>query len=334
MKSTPSFVLAALSAALLAGCGGSGGDDSGGTSQPTAVAINSGNQTDVARATVAGGMTVALAGGGANNATGGAAAARVAALGRAAIASFGRVGRESIAGAGRHAAGSSSSTDNCGVSGSITSTFNDNDGNGAMSVGDSVTIVYNACHDTATSSVSGTVSVTVTSVSGSTFSATANVQNVQATDQGLSSTVNGQFTISDNETATQDDETLTIGSNGLTVSVQSTSFTDTLTFASGMHIETVYDNASGDTRLSLNGGMSSNKLAGSLTLTTVQPVVQLAADAYPSSGQVRAVGANGSALLMTVLNTTQVQLQLDADGNGSYEATSTANWSTLIGQQG
>ena len=220
------------------------------------------------------------------------------------------------------------------MSGTITTTLNDNDNSSSVSVGDSATIVYNACHDSATSSVSGTISVTITSVSGNSFSATANVQNVQATDQGLSSTVNGQFTLSDDETDTQDDETLAIGSGGLTVSVQCTSYTDTLTFASGMHIETVYDSVSGDTRLSLNGGLSSSKLAGSLTLTTVQPVVQHATDAYPSSGQVRAVGANGSALLMTVLNTTQVQLQLDADGNGSYEASSTANWSTLIGQQG
>ncbi|HEX7690092.1 MAG TPA: hypothetical protein VF453_20465, partial [Burkholderiaceae bacterium] len=69
MKFTPSFVLAAVSAALLAACGGSGGDGSGGSSQPAAVAISSGNQTDVARATVSGGMTVSLAGGGANGAS-------------------------------------------------------------------------------------------------------------------------------------------------------------------------------------------------------------------------------------------------------------------------
>jgi hypothetical protein len=35
-------------------------------------------------------------------------------------------------------------------------------------------------------------------------------------------------------------------------------------------------------------------------------------------------------LLMTVLNATSVQEQLDADDDGTYESTTTVAWSTLI----
>jgi hypothetical protein len=330
MKSTPSFVLAALSASLLAACGGSGGGDAG-TAQSSAVVVTSGNQTDVARASVAGGMAMSLGGGGANqtNAPILAGGLRAAGLGRAAIESL-----RHAAGTDRRTAGSSSVVVACNVSGNVTSTFADNNNDGALSVGDAATIVYNDCRDSASTSVTGTLVVTLTSVSGNDFVATADLQNVHATDQGLTSSVNGQFTLSETTPGSQTVTALTIGAGGLVASVQSTSYTDSITFASGMRIQTVYDASTADTSLRMDGGFSSSRLGGDLTLTTVQPLVEHMNDTNPSSGQVRAVGANNGAVLMTVLNATQVQLQLDADGDGSYEGSTTMNWSTLIGQAG
>ncbi|HEX7640333.1 MAG TPA: hypothetical protein VF457_18220, partial [Burkholderiaceae bacterium] len=242
--------------------------------------------------------------------------------------------RATAAGVGREVSATSTNTSPCGVSGNVASTLNDSDNSGTLTVGDSVTVVYNACHDSATSSVSGSITASVTSISDTGFVATASLDNVQATDQGVSSSVSGRFTLSETDTSLQSDEVLTIGSTGLAMSVQSTAYADTITFSDGMRLETLYDNGNGDTSLRMDGGLTSSKLGGALTLTTVQPVVQHASDAYPSSGQVRAVGAANSTLLMTVLNAVQVQLQLDADGNGSYESTTTTDWSTLIGQQG
>jgi hypothetical protein len=58
--------------------------------------------------------------------------------------------------------------------------------------------------------------------------------------------------------------------------------------------------------------------------------VQQAADAYPSQGQLLITGASGSTLLVTALNSTQVQLQVDANGDGTVDSTTTATWASLI----
>jgi hypothetical protein len=46
---------------------------------------------------------------------------------------------------------------------------------------------------------------------------------------------------------------------------------------------------------------------------------------------IKAQGLHGT-LLMTVMNATTVQLQLDADGDGTYENTTTTPWTSLVPQ--
>ncbi len=49
-------------------------------------------------------------------------------------------------------------------------------------------------------------------------------------------------------------------------------------------------------------------------------------DQFPSSGQIIITGASGSKARLTVINNTQYDLDVDADGDGFYETHTTENW--------
>lgn len=333
MKSIVHTLVATSVLALLAACGGDGGDS---PNHPTSapVAITATNQTDVARASINGGLAVALAQG---SLGGGASPASVtdrshatgAALGRVMHAVLGQ--RKGVASAGAHAAAVSTDTSACADGGSFTTTFDDKDGNGQVSGGDVITAVFAQCRDTATLTISGTVAITVSGTPTATqFSANAQFQQVSVADLGATSTIDGQVGITEVDTSTRSDSTLTVGSAGLTVGVASSSYTDTLVFDAGTAFAAGLDITSGDATVTTNGGFSSQRLAGHVAIATVTPLFEAAADAYPSSGVVRITGASGSKLLLTVLSNTQVQLQLDANGDGTYEGTDVVAWATLV----
>lgn len=82
-------------------------------------------------------------------------------------------------------------------------------------------------------------------------------------------------------------------------------------------------------QVSLNGAFTASSIGGRIIVATVQPVTQLGTDAYPSSGQLTVTGAAGTWLRVTALSATQVQLELDANGDGTYEGSGVFTWSTL-----
>jgi len=124
--------------------------------------------------------------------------------------------------------------------------------------------------------------------------------------------------------------TLSVGSGGLTASTASSGYNDSVSFASGFAILTDEATSGASTSVSLSGTMSAQSLGGSITISTPQPLVQLSTDNYPSAGQVIVTGATGSAVRATVLDNTQVRVELDANGDGTYESTATVAWTTLI----
>ena len=69
---------------------------------------------------------------------------------------------------------------------------------------------------------------------------------------------------------------------------------------------------------------------GAIPLTPSASVrSKLDADACPSAGSIQVKGRN-STLLATALSAALVRLDLDADGNGSFEATETVSWDWLL----
>lgn len=332
MKSSLITVVTTSVLAFLTACGG-GGASGDAPSQPgaTKVAISSANQDKVVRASVNAGMAVSLT----QNSTGGATTAGVASrahalstvLQRAVAASQDK--RKNIASASAHPAAAMSDTQACGVSGTLTITLDDRDGNSILSNGDVITASFAQCKDSATSSVDGALSITLTGTPTDThFTASASFQNVAVDDNGVQSTIAGNVTVSETDMASVIETTLSVGSGGLTASTSSASYNDAVTFAAGFVIK-IDESASGTLSVTMAGTMTAQSVGGAITISTPQPLVQTSSDDYPSSGQVVITGAAGSALRATVVPNAQVKLDLDANGDGAYESTATVAWTTL-----
>lgn len=336
MKTTLSTIAATSALMLLTACGG-GSDDRGDPPGPAGLSITTANKDAVTRSTVTGGLAVSniqtatdAAGSGQQPSSVAARAHSLAALAQRALAA-GVKSRMSVASAaGKHPA-VLSDTEACGLSGSLSVTFDDRDGNGLLSTGDVLSVQFNDCRDSATSLYNGKAVVTLTSVpNASQITASADFQNVSSTQGGLTASINGKLSISETDSDTDSTVAMTVGDTALTITVASTAYNDVVTLASGLRITVDQQLLAQRTSLTYDGTLQAQSVpGGAVTLTTVTPIVQLDADAYPSSGVIKARGAHGT-LLMTVLSATSVQEQLDADDDGTYESTTTVAWTTLI----
>lgn len=330
MKFTIHTLVAASALALLSACGG---DDSPGQPSGGPLAITSANQSDVARASVNGALALALGEGALGTASGNSVVDRSHALG----ATLSRVlhaamsQRKGVASVGAHSSAVSSSTSACANGGTFTSTFDDKDGNSQVSGGDVITATFAQCRESATQTVDGTVIVTVSSTpTGTQFLASVQFQNLSVNDAGASSAIDGLVSVSEIDTDTRSDSTITIGTQGLTAKLASSTYNDTLVFDAGLTVAVGVDDDSGSVTISMAGAFTSQTLGGRVTVATPTPLFEGAADAFPSSGVLRMTGASGSTLLLTALNASQAQLQLDAGGDGTYESTTTVAWTTLV----
>ena len=80
-----------------------------------------------------------------------------------------------------------------------------------------------------------------------------------------------------------------------------------------------------------SGTVTSTALGGkSVAVATLVPFVGNTSQTFPSSGQARVSGLAGSQVRVTALDSTTLQLELDADGNGLYETLTTAPWSSMV----
>jgi hypothetical protein len=353
------FCLAGVAAALsLAGCGSGGNDSAPATPAPT-VALTAGNQDAAARAA-------------ANAALGSAEIADLApaSAGASAIASAAKphalsvsrslpqlllgLTREmvidrAVAKAAAMATGGAvraqaliSATENCAVSGTVTLSLDDRDNNNAVSAGDVVSITFAQCRPSATELVDGGISATYTIVSqtGSLASATASVTYSQltATSGDQSFSINGGFSFNFSVLNSVSTAQLAIGGSGLTASVATPGYSDTITLGAGYNVTATYDSAAlppgssiaGLATLTVNGAITAASIGGTIVISTPITFRRYAIDPHPREGQLQVRGVNNGLLVVTVLSTTTVRLQLDANGDGTFEATRDVAWDDLV----
>lgn len=361
MRPVQSLGAATLLAALLAACGGGG--SSGTPASPPApaasVVITSSNQDLVARAAanavISSSATVAVTpSAGADRVQ--AAANRPAPLGRARSLStllFGLTrdtlldrmsAKPTAAGAGGDAVRAQaivSRTDNCAFGGTVTFALDDRDGNNQASAGDVLSVTFSQCRTRATEMVDGGFSASFTVVQQApVLSMTASITYSQltVTSSEGSFAINGSFAFNFTRQGSVDTAQLSIGGNGLAATVATASYNDTVTLLAGYSVTATYDGAAvppggsiaGLSTLTVNGAISAASLGGTIVLSTPLAIKQYDVDAYPREGQVQVRGANNGLLVLTVLSTTTVRVQLDANNDGTFEATRDVPWSDLI----
>ncbi|HEX6707817.1 MAG TPA: hypothetical protein VF169_23940 [Albitalea sp.] len=348
MRSMPSLV---LSSGLLVACGGGGGD-AGTTPAPAQLlSISASNQDSVGRATAGavsslagagGGMTVTTAAAGRSNAsstgaTRGPSGHSISALARTVADGLLQVqGRRAALAAGSaRALGVASETHPCTVSGSMTIGVADTDHSATATPGDTLTLSFNQCRESALDSVSGSITVTLNAFSVASglvsFGGTMAFQQLSVTEGTRAASLNGAVSLSYTEQSTTVTAlAMTVGGNGLTASVSAGGVTDTVSFHPAFAINlTDTQGATSFSTASVNGSFSSSVLGGRVQIETSVPVVQLETQLYPSSGTLRVVGS-GSALRLQALSANTVRLDLDANLDGVYESTKDVAWSTLL----
>jgi hypothetical protein len=343
------FLITALMGAVgLMGCGG-GGDSSSGVSTPAAAAptvtITATNQGTVTRAMIDGGQAFgqsqpfAAKDGTAAQSIGAAPMAlRTGVLQslvqRGLVAAFGSRHSASIASATRPAA-TSSSTASCSVSGSITTTLSDADNSQSLSSGDALTLTFNQCQDSSDDVVSGGMVFTissVTSAAGGNVQFSGSLAFVQLSDASGTRLANiqGSVGVAAAITSASFQIALTVGANALTVTSSAPGYLDTIVYEPGMQLTvTATDGAVTQSDVTLNGSFTASSIGGRVVVATVLPLRQLGTDADPSSGQVVVTGASGTHLRVTALSATSVQLELDANGDGTYERSGVFAWDTI-----
>jgi hypothetical protein len=341
-----SLIAAVLGAVGLVACGGGG---SGSVATPAAAAptvtITASNQGTVTRATIDSGQALGqsrpfgTASGTAAQSIGSAPMAlRTGVLQsmvqRGLVAAFGPRRSAGIASAARPAA-TTSSTDPCSVSGSITTTLNDADNSQSLSSGDALSLTFNQCRESSTDVVSGGMIFTIGSV---TSALTSNVQfsgslafvQLSTTNGTQLGNIQGSVGVTAAITSTSFQLSLTVGASALTVANSAPGYLDTIVYEPGMQLTvTATDGAVPQSDVTLNGSFTASSIGGRILVSTVLPIRQLDSDANPSSGQVVVTGATGTQLRITALSATSVQLELDANGDGTYERSGVFVWDTL-----
>lgn len=224
----------------------------------------------------------------------------------------------------------------CAFGGTVTETHDDRDGNFVPSVGDIFTSVYANCRETAGETLNGTMTMTLTQVSVAPVpSGTAQVLLTQMSMATVnhSMTANGSTRV---DVTFPNASTLTarITADGpvtVALSIAHLGYSDTLVLQSGFFEEDSHDATLGRTISIVSGHLHSANAGGIVEVSTLAgaPITTLDSDFYPSSGVLQAKGRN-STLRVTALSAAAARLDLDADGNGSFEATETVSWDWLL----
>lgn len=323
----------ALATLALAGCGGGGGGDA----PPGNIDVTAANQDALTRASmvaVQGGLTgssLGIAGGG--QASPAAAGAGLRRLLAATLTAGPSGGRKAIA------AVSPPQTLDCAVSGTATGTLDDRDNTGTVTVGDVLSLSFNACSDVAGEVLNGSMSATYTQIVQAplTVGAVVAVANLGFSQANYNASIDGGFHLTYAEPSATTSTIRVVVPNALALRASTPAYSDTVTLLDGYTVDSRYDadalppgsNIPGRTTSTATGAVASTVAGGFVRVTTLQPMVQYDIDPYPRSGQLDVVGKNGS-LQAVVLSTSQVQIDLDADGNGVFDGSKVVAWDQLL----
>lgn len=322
----------ALGVALgLAGCGGGGGDSGPPMFLDQGLAINNSNYAAVAQSTVS---SMGFLGDTSGVVTGAEVASKPQLLPVALDQAKRGLARLQSSGAVLSGVQTRQVVP-CSQGGSLTLAINDVANNGSLDAGDGLTIDAAACIEQGVK-IQGRIALTVQSLTG-----VYDSNNYSAT---VAMTLTGFVVTTGSDTAQGDGSiTITLGRTpaGVTdIALDLPSLTLSGTEAgqtysaklTSVHMASRNETVGGVARTSLSyaGTLSSSAFGNrSVQISTPQTLVVAGSDNFPSSGQLLVSGSSGSKLRLTALSNTQIKLELDADGDGTYEAQATKTWAEL-----
>jgi hypothetical protein len=334
-------VLVMLSGALV-GCGGDSDDDGDDSAEPSTVTLdlNAGNSDTVAHATGAGlmafGSTVLMPlDAGADRATALASTGTGSWLPPRVVDSLLRA----LLGAtnadkARPLAVIDLGTTPCSVAGTGTMSFDDTDNDGLLDVGEVFTFVFNNCQDNAASVTNGSMSGTITRINDSETAFDARLALVElaqrSVDNRHSLTLNGNVLLG-YRALSETEEQMKLSVDGAMTALVLTHLPhdDTVTLQSGFAQDTIYDYNLGRSTSTMKGVMESAKVDGSFAVSTLTPIELFDTDAYPRVGTVEMRGRTGI-MNLRALSSGQVQIDLDANGDGTFESSTPQTWDWLF----
>lgn len=197
----------------------------------------------------------------------------------------------------------------------------------AVTAGDTLTIDLNNCADIS-GQLNGQLSVRFNSISGDQLGAALNFNvsltmvDFSVTQSGVTSSGNGDMTLalsslSDTEIeAALTGSSLTLTEGGTTSTLRNFSVVETL------------NEATGASSTVSSGTLESTEIGGSLSFETTVPF-QITGDDYPFAGTLLITGADGSSIQFVTIDSVNVRLDIDADGDSSFEESVATTWAAL-----
>jgi hypothetical protein len=329
----------AVAIGLLAGCGGGGGgggNPGGSGNSVSTAALTSANQTIAAQDV----SSTALSLFDSSELALGAVSTNESALYKEAFSHLDRLPiymRNAVSNATATGAVASQSY-SCPYGGSFLASATDSDNNAAISAGDNVSLTFNSCI-TSSGTLTGSLGFRFDTLSGTYGSVpysvglTMTFGNLGLSATAYSASLLGSITVAGTKT----------GANDLTQSISTTSLSASATYGSITRSRSLTSFTATETRTAdvsytylsnygLAGTLTSSGFTGTqaVSFTTPTTIVRRGTDIYPYTGVLRISGASDSALRLTVISNSQVQEDLDANGDGTYEGTTTVNWNTLL----
>ena len=216
----------------------------------------------------------------------------------------------------------------CAAGGSVT--LSGDVGNSTMlTAGDTFEFDYTDCDQGEGTVVDGRMRLTVVTftpgASEGSFSVTLTMllTDLQYVEDGIGGSMNGDLTFSlDASSQLQ-----------LSMSISSDSLTATYGDASETiedYILTIdIDPFAGTLALQSSGTTSSSRFTGVVDFQTTEPIA-FAASGAPVSGRIVITGANNGTVTVDIVGETQVDLEIDFDGNGTIDEVVSTTWADLI----
>ncbi|HMN80558.1 MAG TPA: hypothetical protein PKA20_11570 [Burkholderiaceae bacterium] len=220
----------------------------------------------------------------------------------------------------------------CIGGGSVTATVDDVNNDRVFGTGDTAVFQFNGCREDGIT-MSGRMLITQVLVTGSVYAPSYSVGATYAFESLTASSawaptvsINGGFSIQASYVSSPATVvSATVAGNSF--SATQGSVTDSLSnFSASIAINAT----TGRYQYSVAGSESNSAVDGSITISNPVPF-QGTIGTFPSSGSLRVQASDGSAARLTATSATSVQIDVDANGDGAYESTSTRTWSQLVG---